>query len=280
MDSQLDGPMIIACNHSNSFLDAIIISTFFKQPVHFLVRGDVFKPGIIGRFMAAIKMIPIYRIREGREQLKKNDDTFELCREILNKNGVILIFSEGVCINEWNLRPLGKGTARIVRIAIKESGNAAHVKILPLGINYDRFKGPLTHVWIQSNGLFDPLDLPANTSEAQWLNDFNETLTQRLRPLVMSKEQIDLKAKPSSKAFKWICLGLHLCYYPFIKKVAEKKTSGTVFFDSILYGLLMLTYPIFLGLLWGVFSLFIPTPFDFVLMAIWPLSAFLASKLS
>ena len=58
-----------------------------------------------------MNMFPVYRISEGAENLENNYDTFESCKEIFKKNGIVLIFSEGRCINEWRLRPLKKGTS-------------------------------------------------------------------------------------------------------------------------------------------------------------------------
>lgn len=37
------GPLLITANHPNSFFDAVIIGALFKEPVHFLARGDAFK---------------------------------------------------------------------------------------------------------------------------------------------------------------------------------------------------------------------------------------------
>lgn len=33
------GPLLLASNHPNSFLDAIILGSQFDRPVHFLARG-------------------------------------------------------------------------------------------------------------------------------------------------------------------------------------------------------------------------------------------------
>lgn len=48
------GPMIIASNHPNSFLDAIIYATLFNKPVHSLARGDVFKGHFTGKFFTCL----------------------------------------------------------------------------------------------------------------------------------------------------------------------------------------------------------------------------------
>ena len=41
------GPLLIAANHPNSFLDAIILDTLFKNTVYSLTRGDAFKGKLI-----------------------------------------------------------------------------------------------------------------------------------------------------------------------------------------------------------------------------------------
>ena len=47
------------------------------------------------------------------------------------------IFSEGKCINEWHLRPLKKGTARL---AISSWEENIPLEVLPVGINYSSFR--------------------------------------------------------------------------------------------------------------------------------------------
>ena len=37
------GPLLIAFNHPNSFMDAILVDILFDQPVWSLARGDAFK---------------------------------------------------------------------------------------------------------------------------------------------------------------------------------------------------------------------------------------------
>lgn len=37
---QLNGPLLIACNHPDSFLDAIILATLFRRPVYSLAAGS------------------------------------------------------------------------------------------------------------------------------------------------------------------------------------------------------------------------------------------------
>ncbi|MBL4709996.1 MAG: 1-acyl-sn-glycerol-3-phosphate acyltransferase, partial [Flavobacteriales bacterium] len=107
------GPLMIAATHPNSFLDAIIIASIIDRPLHFLARSDVFEAKWADFILRKLNLIPIYRLQEGQENLSKNDITFKECYTILEKDGAILIFVEGVSLIDMKLRPLKKGLARI-----------------------------------------------------------------------------------------------------------------------------------------------------------------------
>ena len=128
---------MLAANHPNSFLDSVILDTLFEQPVWSLARGDVFKKPFIIRVLTALKILPVYRTSEGVENLSENYKTFEACIDIFRSNGIITIFSEGKCINEWHLRPLKKGTARL---AIKAWEENIPLQVIPVVINYSSFR--------------------------------------------------------------------------------------------------------------------------------------------
>src|SRR6266478_9269485 len=80
------GPLLLACNHPNSFLDAAILADLFEQPVHSLTRGDVFKKPFYDKILTSLKMLPIYRTSEGTENLGINYQTFDACKNIFKKN--------------------------------------------------------------------------------------------------------------------------------------------------------------------------------------------------
>src|SRR5664279_4400786 len=84
-----------------------------------------------------LKMLLVSRIIEGAENLENNYTTFNECVDIFKQNGIVLIFSEGRCINEWHLRPLKKGTARLALAAWEDN---IPLEGLLLGINYNSFR--------------------------------------------------------------------------------------------------------------------------------------------
>lgn len=190
------GPVILACNHPNSFLDAIAVAVLIKRPIHFLVRSDVFKHPAARWIFKKLHMIPIYRLEEGAENLEKNKDTFRLCTEILSQGKVLLIFSEGNCVLEKRLRPLRKGTPRIA-FGTEEAHNwQLNVKIVPVGINYAQPTQFRTDLMISmAEGFY------VREYEEAWKNDparairtFNERLSPALRSelLIIPDKKLDV----------------------------------------------------------------------------------------
>ncbi|MBC7863155.1 MAG: 1-acyl-sn-glycerol-3-phosphate acyltransferase, partial [Bacteroidia bacterium] len=115
-----DRPVIIAMNHPNSFMDPIAFSSQCIRKMFYLARGDSFKKGI-GWALEGVGIIPIYRMSDaGRDGVKKNDESFEAVSRHLAKNHSVIIFPEGLCIQERRLRNLKKGCARIVFYSMEE----------------------------------------------------------------------------------------------------------------------------------------------------------------
>ena len=87
------GPMILACNHPNSFLDAVLMDILFEQPIWSLTRGDAFINKRVRNILSKLKMLPVYRPSEGVENLSENYKTFDTCIELFKLDAVVLIFS-------------------------------------------------------------------------------------------------------------------------------------------------------------------------------------------
>ncbi|HEX6845333.1 MAG TPA: 1-acyl-sn-glycerol-3-phosphate acyltransferase, partial [Chitinophagaceae bacterium] len=175
------GPMILACSHPNSFLDAVLMDILFEQPVWSLTRGDAFLNKRITRLFYKLKMLPVYRPTEGVENLSENYKTFDTCIELFKRNAIVLIFSEGLCENEWHLRSLKKGTARLAYKCLQEN---IPLKILPVGLNYSSFKRFGKNLFVNLGNIFTVYDFDKNLSDGAWNQVFNNALQQELRPLV------------------------------------------------------------------------------------------------
>lgn len=141
---QDEGPVIIAMNHPNAFGDPVLFTfTCYPVRVSYLARGDAFKPGLISKMLENIGIVPIFRIQDaGKEGLKKNDEAYRRVNHLLKHDGKMIVFAEGLCIQERRLRPLKKGVARMVFGAYEYLKNDK-LRVVPVGANYtdpDKFR--------------------------------------------------------------------------------------------------------------------------------------------
>ena len=255
----MDGPLLLAANHPNSFLDAVILDILFDKPIWSLARGDVFKKPFIIKLLTSVKILPVYRTSEGVENMDANYKTFEECKELFKKNGAVLMFSEGKCINEWHLRPLKKGTARL---AISSWQEGIDIKVLPVGINYSSFRKFGKNVFLNFGTLISKEEILTNDTDGKRNLAFNNKLKQGLEQLVfeipnndkaLQEKLLTVKQKNWKKIVlaipAFIGLVLNAPFYWPIKHFTKTRTFSTDHYDSVLLALLVFLYPVYLLLL-------------------------------
>lgn len=130
-------PAIIVSNHPNAFMDPIAFSYLVYPPrIRYMARGDAFKPGIISKLLQSIGIIPIFRMQDaGAKGVKKNIESYKIVYQLLKKNKKIMIFAEGICIQEKRLRPIKKGVPRLIYSAQLEIPHT-DILIIPVCLNY------------------------------------------------------------------------------------------------------------------------------------------------
>lgn len=135
-----DRPKIFVANHQNALMDALNIATLLKAQPIFLARADIFSKKPIARFLNWMKMIPIYRIRDGFDSLQKNDEVFEQCARLLGKGMSLAIFPEGNHGDQRRLRAFKKGMARVALGSEKARDYKLNLDIIPVGIDYSHYE--------------------------------------------------------------------------------------------------------------------------------------------
>ncbi len=130
---------IFAPNHQNALMDAMaVLCTLKGQPI-FLGRADIFKKKSVARLLYFIKMLPVYRLRDGYENLKNNDKTFlETLKVMQHKNGLVIL-PEGNHEGFRKLRQLKKGICRIAFQAEEATDFKLDVKIIPVGLEFSHY---------------------------------------------------------------------------------------------------------------------------------------------
>lgn len=254
------GPVLYAANHPNSFLDGIILTTLHKYPIYSLARGDAFKNKKINAFLRKLQLLPVYRASEGVENLEHNYTTFRACIETFEAGGSVLIFSEGRCENEWHLRPLKKGTARLTNASWQKG---IPLEVIPLGFNYSSFKkfGKDVHLHFGEPILKEAVE---NKTEGKFHLDFNSVLAERLGKLVYEIDSKDagkrktvFSIKKTASLFLLLIPGIigmlaHLPLYLPIKTFTELKFKKSGHYDSVITSLLLVLYPLYLLIMFFV----------------------------
>jgi 1-acyl-sn-glycerol-3-phosphate acyltransferase len=130
--------LIFAPNHQNALMDALaILCVKTWQPV-FLARADIFKKPLLSKILTFIKIMPVYRMRDGYENLQRNDEIFNKTIDVLKNQNGLVILPEGNHGDLKRLRPLKKGVARIALQAL-EADSSLDIMIVPVGLDYTHY---------------------------------------------------------------------------------------------------------------------------------------------
>jgi 1-acyl-sn-glycerol-3-phosphate acyltransferase len=129
-------PIIFAINHPTAFTDSFIFMVYTYHNCYFILRGDFFKvPRPMKFFMATIRLIPVFRQRDGFSALRQNQQLFETFYDLLHKKGSISIMVEGSHDKSKRLNPIQRGTAKIA-FGFFEKYNDDSLIICPIGLTY------------------------------------------------------------------------------------------------------------------------------------------------
>ena len=133
-----DKPAIFVANHQNTFMDGVLmVYTGGRSNPNILVRADIFKSKMAYNLLSAIKLMPIYRRRDGVNTVSENEQIFEQCYEIFDHKGVVALFPEGNHAFPRRLRAVQKGAARIAFQAEERKGFDLNLSLIPVGLHYE-----------------------------------------------------------------------------------------------------------------------------------------------
>ena len=135
-----NGHLLFTPNHQNALMDALGPLFTIPRLLVFLARADIFKKKWVARILYFIKIMPVFRIRDGYDSLKKNDAIFQKTVDVLNSGNGLVILPEGNHAGIHKLRPLKKGFARIAFKAEEENNFSLNLQIVPIGLYYSDYE--------------------------------------------------------------------------------------------------------------------------------------------
>jgi 1-acyl-sn-glycerol-3-phosphate acyltransferase len=134
----LTGPLIVAANHHNSVVDAMILLAVAPRRLRTLAKAQLFAHPLIGPFLRMLGALPVNRRQEAGDDPSKNDALFEATTATLRQGGAILIFPEGRTQPEPVLLELRTGAARMLLAAQGDPTLPLAVTLLPVGLVFEK----------------------------------------------------------------------------------------------------------------------------------------------
>src|SRR5688500_11912546 len=139
-----EGPVLLASNHPNALVDALVIGCTLKRPVTLTAKATLLENPITRGLLRAAGVVPLRRASDdvaratGAAVLDpaRNASAFSAVLDVLQRGGMVLLFPEGKSHSDPALAPLKTGLARIAFMARDERHLA--IPIVPVGLTFER----------------------------------------------------------------------------------------------------------------------------------------------
>ena len=182
-----DGAVIVAPNHCNTLMDALVILRAFDNETVFGARADMFNNAFVAKLMYFIRILPMVRQRDGLRNVLKNYETQDIIVDTLKHKVRFCIFPEGRHRPAHSLQMLGKGIFRAALAANANFGEQMPVYILPAGIEYGdyfRYRSTSLVTFGKPINVTEAIKELNLDNEAQIMDHLRKDLTARMSELI------------------------------------------------------------------------------------------------
>ena len=135
-----------------------------------------------------MRIVPVFRIRDGKDNLDKNRDIFKNAARILKKNNPIALFPEARHNPKQSLLPVQKAVPRIVLPTEASVDFELNSQIVPVSIYYRDISGFLSDVYVTFGTPIEVSEYKEMYAENPNLatNQMRQDLDERLRSMVVN----------------------------------------------------------------------------------------------
>ncbi len=180
-------PIIFAPNHQNALMDPLALVCTNKLQTVWLARADIFKSKTTRSILNFLKVWPVYRIRDGKENLSNNEEIFAKVNQLLEKKQSVALFPEAAHSGRRQMLPHKKAIPRIALEAEGKNNFKLELQIIPVGITY-------SHYWNFDRTLLVQYGEPVSIenfwfdyemSPQKAMMDLRDLIHEKLYPLVI-----------------------------------------------------------------------------------------------
>ena len=130
------GPVLIVSNHTNAFVDPLILLTRLRRPITLTAKSTLAGKALLNPAIRMMGVVLLARRQDGIKDAHANDDALAELSDVLKRGGVVYIFPEGESHSDPHIHPFRTGAARIAFEHI-EHGNE-DLTIVPVGLHYEQ----------------------------------------------------------------------------------------------------------------------------------------------
>lgn len=178
---------IFGVNHSNTLMDALVLLSSNNIRKVFIARGDIFKNPIVAKILNFMRILPIFRIRNGVAAVRNNDDTLNKAVDVIHDDVDLYLFPEGTHRTKHSLMRMGKGLFHIALDANKQFGSESRpIYIVPTAIEYGDYFRFRSTALINFGKPINVTEFLKNTNEeneAVVINQLKDLLGKRISEL-------------------------------------------------------------------------------------------------
>jgi len=132
-------PIIFAPNHQNALMDPLALACTNSHQSVWLARADIFKSKRVSAILKYLKLLPVYRIRDGKDNLSNNEEIFAQVIQLLENKQTIALFPEAAHSGKRQMLPHKKAIPRIALEAEAKNDFKLDLQIVPVGITYSHY---------------------------------------------------------------------------------------------------------------------------------------------
>ena len=175
---------VFAANHTNTLMDALVLLCMNHEKKVFIARGDMFKKPAIAKIMFFLRILPIYRIRDGFKSVKDNNaEIIDKAADVIHDEVKLFLYPEATHRTKHSLRQLSKGIFHIALKANNDFGHEKPVYIVPTGIEYGdyfRYRSTALVNFGEPINVTEYVNQNKDENEAVIMNVLREMLTERM----------------------------------------------------------------------------------------------------
>lgn len=255
----LRGPILIAMNHQNALVDAILALWIVPRELRLTAKATLGDSAFGALLMKAIGAIPLRRASDdtGSSDRFQNRRSFEAIIDEMRRGGAVLVFPEGKSHNDPEMAPLKTGLARAA-LQAREAG-VRGIQLIPIGITFENKSEPDTAVLAQVG---DPIAM--NDWSGNDPHELTEAVAARLRAISLTRDimpaesQVAIRRNALIRLAAWWGRVLHKIPLRLARREAVRRSADAgepaMYTMTLGLGAVVLSYLIEVPIVWLLFG--------------------------